>query len=119
MALTEEQRINRETWATALESGEYKQGLGCLRREENGEYLYCCLGVAQEIFEPGSIGFNDLIHKVRGSAAEPTPEVYECLGMKSSEFSFLADANDSLMWDFQRIASVIRDDTELSGLRGK
>lgn len=31
----------KEKWLAALRSGEYKQGTGCLRRENE----YCCLGV--------------------------------------------------------------------------
>lgn len=37
-------------WLDALESGEYKQGEGCLRQEvASGEFEYCCLGVAAEL----------------------------------------------------------------------
>lgn len=34
----------------ALESGEYQQTKGCLRESrDNGEYAYCCLGVATDL----------------------------------------------------------------------
>lgn len=39
-------------WITALRSGEYQQGQGRLCQPnpaEQGEYLYCCLGVLQDI----------------------------------------------------------------------
>lgn len=40
-----------EKWLEALESGEYKQTTGVLRREGDGneEFRYCCLGVACEV----------------------------------------------------------------------
>lgn len=40
-------------WAEALESGKYKQASGFLRRKnhfDGPEFLYCCLGVACEVF---------------------------------------------------------------------
>lgn len=39
----------KDRWCDALESGEYKQGTGALRRR-NGEY--CCLGVLCDITDP-------------------------------------------------------------------
>ncbi len=39
----------QEQWATALESGKYKQGIGRLRTEYN---QHCCLGVAVELVDP-------------------------------------------------------------------
>ena len=43
-------------WIDALESGEYKQGRGALKRRnqhlEDDPIFYCCLGVACEVLEP-------------------------------------------------------------------
>jgi len=38
-----------EEWATALESGKYIQGTGCLRRHEGCSLTHCCLGVLLDI----------------------------------------------------------------------
>ena len=43
----EPNKENIKLWAEALESGEYKQGQGCLKRTlPDGTAEYCCLGVA-------------------------------------------------------------------------
>ena len=42
----EEAKENRKKWIEALRSGEYKQGMGVLREEDN---KFCCLGVACDI----------------------------------------------------------------------
>ncbi len=41
----------KEAWLTALRSGDYKQGYGHLR-QCNGQDVYCCLGVLQDIIQP-------------------------------------------------------------------
>lgn len=38
-----------DIWATALESGDYKQGKGWLKQQQDGSYSYCCLGVLCEL----------------------------------------------------------------------
>lgn len=38
-----------QKWIAALRSGEYKQGAGCLRNQDNE---FCCLGVLAMITEP-------------------------------------------------------------------
>lgn len=42
---------NLQLWVDALESGEYKQGVGALadRFNSSEEWQYCCLGVACEV----------------------------------------------------------------------
>jgi len=39
-------------WVEALRSGEYEQGKGilCMDDEISGDWKYCCLGVACDIF---------------------------------------------------------------------
>ncbi len=41
--------VVKTLWVHALRSGEYKQGIGALRRVRSGESLYCCLGVLCEV----------------------------------------------------------------------
>lgn len=43
----------KEKWIKALRSGEYKQGVGSLRRIVEGEHRYCCLGVLCELCPEG------------------------------------------------------------------
>lgn len=40
-----------EIWIDALRSGKYKQGHGMLRTETSEGVEFCCLGVAQELFD--------------------------------------------------------------------
>lgn len=39
----------KKLWVEALRSDEYKQGTRALSRLEEGNYIYCCLGVLCEI----------------------------------------------------------------------
>ena len=42
----------KKAWVKALRSGEYKQGDGALRKEEDGQERFCCLGVLCDLVEP-------------------------------------------------------------------
>lgn len=42
---------HKSAWLEALRSGKYKQGYGHLR-QSNGEDVFCCLGVLQEVIQP-------------------------------------------------------------------
>lgn len=39
----------RDKWVAALRSGEYEQGKDGLLAKEFGRYVYCCLGVLQDV----------------------------------------------------------------------
>jgi len=41
----------KEEWIKALESGEYKQGTGCLRRTVLEDDKFCCLGVLCDLYQ--------------------------------------------------------------------
>lgn len=41
--------VIKEKWLTALRSGDYTQGKGCLKQGSCGTLAYCCLGVLAEI----------------------------------------------------------------------
>jgi hypothetical protein len=72
----------KQKWLNALRSGEYKQGIGALRKateDENGKYddkEYCCLGVLCDILEPKKWKVSDNGYGVKewgnGNEAEPT-----------------------------------------------
>ena len=40
----------KNIWVKALQSGEYKQTVGILCKEVQGERKYCCLGVLTDLF---------------------------------------------------------------------
>ncbi len=42
---------HKSTWLEGLRSGKYKQGQGHLR-QSNGEDVFCCLGVLQDVIQP-------------------------------------------------------------------
>lgn len=40
---------DKKVWTSALRSGEFKQGDGCLIENDYGQTKHCCLGVAAEV----------------------------------------------------------------------
>ena len=52
MKTTEQQQENVKRWVTALRSGSYVQGRGCLRSADDE---FCCLGVANDLFGEWSV----------------------------------------------------------------
>jgi len=105
-------------WASALESGRYKQTVGLLKRDEKdleagrGDYPvgYCCLGVLQEIagcrIKRGHGALSKACMKitwVRESAAKCTP----ALRASGNHYHYLDSANDGGV-NFKTIAKYIR-----------
>lgn len=113
-------------WVRALRSGEYKQGQGFLRQTlNNGELLYCCLGVLCELysreygnyhFEPPKVpGSGDLFMGVNNVLPEPIrkwAKLPSPLGLPmythapNGVLKFLTNINDE-QFDFQTIADWI------------
>lgn len=62
-------------WVEALHSGKYEQGSGKLIKIQGDSYLYCCLGVACEIYER----HNEQLEKGVASPSDTQPEhiIYE------------------------------------------
>lgn len=119
MATQEEFQERRERWAQALESGEYAQVGGALRKPDG----FCCLGVACDLYskeasEPwsqGSLGYEFLGHT--GGLPEP---VRVWLGLNSDTGAWdrrgawsksLAGKNDAGA-TFSDIAAIIREAPE-------
>ncbi len=111
-------RANREKWVEALRSGEYEQGLGRLRPDTD---VFCCLGVACEVFikenPDGPIRAFGLRYVSRGGMSYDLtlpPDVQKWLGLRSSvgEFnggeglSSLSELNDEGV-GFDKIANII------------
>jgi len=120
----------QEKWLLALESGDYRQGQGYLRTKDDE---YCCLGVACEVvgldWEPSQ---NGEVLVTDGVAALAPKSVVNDLGLRDNYGGFykplclqsdgelgrdvselsvrsLVDLNDDLGWDFETIATWIRE----------
>lgn len=110
-----------ETWASALESDEYKQGKGALC--ENGQF--CCLGVLCDLAVKADIGITvkdgGFIHAISydGKLGYLPPSVMAWAGMRTDHGAFkdwetngsLANFNDAGM-TFSEIAGKIREGWE-------
>ena len=107
-------KLNKELmtrWIEALESGDYLQGHNQLMdRDAEGQYVYCCLGVLQQI-EP----------KIKGAVADDEivtfldqDSVLEVMGC-DIEQTTLAELNDGLPTagvpgqSFKQIAQHLRE----------
>jgi hypothetical protein len=100
-------------WATALESGEYKQTMGQLRK--NG--AFCCLGVLCNLHaqEHPEMAVTQKKAKEYFGESELPPELVwnDWADMRSNDpgvsgLGRLAGMNDSGGWNFKAIAKVIR-----------
>jgi hypothetical protein len=104
-------------WSKALESGEYKQGFGQLRRGDK----FCALGVlcnlhAQE--HPEIAAKEKVKSRYMGASAKIPFDVMEWAGMNSSNdsitlYNTIVDMNDTEKMPFGEIAKVIRKNYKL------
>lgn len=114
MTSTNAQRDNLLMWADALESGEYVQGKGALKRSTPDGPVHCCLGVYSEMKEvpneetgfdfygftfPGNNGWNS-------DLPNPMWFLHET-GIPAQDAEALADLNDGGS-TFDEIATLIR-----------
>lgn len=122
-------RENIQKWVDALRSGDYKQGEGALVSGSDSDKHYCCLGVACAIAAnegivsyDGSGGYNRHGEYEDYSDHSDTelPEVVKVwLGVNAvdpliatsgegvEERIHAINANDSLGWSFEQIASAV------------
>jgi hypothetical protein len=125
--------VNKERvrlWVEALESGNYEQTRAVLRATQygpdgmdTGRFAYCCLGVAIEVakangcqvgadpFDYGGV-LNREVSDWYGFFLPDPPVGYEELPNDRLPV-FATRANDSLHWDFAKIAAGIREYYEL------
>lgn len=101
-------REARKLWAEALESGEFKQGQGCLQPADDE---FCCLGVLCVLAERDGV-------RSQWTAVDthPPPAVVAWVGLDDPSGGFaaadcLVDMNDSGA-SFSEIAAVIRAEPE-------
>ena len=108
-------------WVEALESGEFKQGNGFLKRNLDGELLYCCLGVLNELegFPSVCVSNGIFTFSLTNSASLDSTQMdrvmlYSNVGSFTESingYSSLANMNDSGL-SFKEIAKVIRENPE-------
>lgn len=127
----------KAAWVTALRSGEYKQGTGCLNKLIDGEEHYCCLGVLADLaarqgiverFVPDDGFDGDPFRNYDGEAGLPPLAVWSWAAADKISTSFspagprvqidqdgeefwsgLSSLNDTDGWTFDQIADVIEE----------
>ena len=99
----------RDLWVDALNSGEYTQGYGALRKDDN----FCCLGVLSDlavkagvIDEPVLIDSGD--YQYDGQSGFLSPRVAEWAGLNRSPIR-LINMNDGKHNKFKTIAKYIKE----------
>lgn len=117
MKYTEEEVMrHRKIWTDALRSGKYQQGKCYLCKEGK----YCCLGVACEVYIeagnslPKEVREEGIVYYDKLNGSLPW-SVCEWLNMKRQGMYFdntvrsLIHANDTLNFDFNKIADIIEN----------
>lgn len=110
---------NAEKWVEALESGDYKQGMGYLRHDDS----FCCLGVACDLYvqeHPGELevsvydGYVSYYSYGAEVAILPT-QVQDWIGLRNRRGAYggkqLTADNDRRV-AFADIAAAIRSEPE-------
>lgn len=109
--------MNKEAikkWTDALRSGKYKQGIGALKRVEDGEICHCCLGVACEVFKD-ELNLKEIEGDLFSFDGERfgLPRIVSnhlefnyLVGTPNSTFSIVT-LNDSGIFTFEEIADII------------
>ena len=120
---------HQEKWVKALESGDYKQGKGCLAQySKDGKLRFCCLGVACEISKLSKWeSSNELSMTYAGAHGGLPGPVMEWLGIRDETGSLVNDEGEYIHtknadclssmndsgWSFKKIAKFIRWNAEL------
>ena len=124
----------KKQWVEALRSGKYEQGIGVLRRHNDGEDQYCCLGVLCDLYTkafPKAVGrwddvvedgvvpfrFSDTDGMDHWQHEVLTPAVREWAGLETGDpiLTFADDRfcvstlNDDERLDFNSIANLIEE----------
>ncbi len=110
----------KEIWIQALESGEYEQGKGLLREDED---RYCCLGVLCDLYSkihPSTqwqLGDNGTWYFLDEEATLPK-KVMKWAGLESSAGEYDLESSKKHPWltedndngkSFKEIAEIIRE----------
>ncbi len=92
-------------WISALKSGNYKQGTGCLKKTVLGENKYCCLGVLCDLINPEI--WKDTEVNDRFSWNNRTDSIEGNVTLPSYIQSDLISLNDAKGSSFEEIADYI------------
>lgn len=105
-----DKRVKRQ-WLRALRSGDYEQGEGQLVTQEDDDFLFCCLGVLQNLYH---LEKNQTFAPKKWKLLYPDKIVLRWAKLKTgrdadesvSAIELLADMNDS-GYTFKDIADYI------------
>jgi hypothetical protein len=91
----------KKRWVEALRSGWYRQGRGCLRRNNKGADEHCCLGVLCDLVDPTQWSPPDeqgryLYLKGEVEAFLASTLVTEDVGLGLKEMGVLCSMNDGM-----------------------
>lgn len=106
----------KDKWVAALRSGDYKQGIGCLKyKDKEGTLRYCCLGVLAEVAGNKNLG-TTLVSMYGDTVNEGNKKVYSWVNkLIPTEFTYnLISMNDAGA-PFDEIADEIREWSEGGG----
>lgn len=131
----EQQATNRKAWATALRSGEYKQGRKYLHKIVARTHYFCCLGVACDLAIKAGVKMQHddtgiqvyqhdgiQVYQYNGKSGYLPPPVQLWLGLKTTDGSLkkpvpirdgyelagsLVAVNDGSNIPFPEIADII------------
>jgi hypothetical protein len=99
----------KSKWVEALRSGNYEQGRGLLRAEDQ----YCCLGVLCEVAGiECTLSESDGVYAFDGESQLPRDDTYNALGLSSKIGENLAYKNDYGR-SFSEIADYIEQSPEI------
>ena len=101
----------RVRWVRDLVSGNYTQGKGALKMQSGGSTKHCCLGVACEGLDPEYRELN-LTHGT--SIAYIIDKNAKKFGLTKEDQSEASRWNDTLGYDFDRIADMVAFATEFN-----
>lgn len=107
--ISREVKENRERWIKALESGEFRQTKGQLKKRNR----YCCLGVWCEIST-----WEYAIDEAGDYETELNKDGRRALGMSADQMTEAIDLNDDGM-KFKEIAAYFRKTWRMVKINGK
>ena|SRR5688500_9528422 len=109
-----------EAWIKALESGEYKQGKGALANRRDGNFDFCCLGVACMVDGRSAVRINGLAFLPEKLSEKLDIDYRGCfisnVKHRGKIYLNLAQMNDAGV-SFKTIAKVIRDQLKSGNFR--
>lgn len=94
----------KSKWLEALRSGQYRQGRGALRDNQDG---FCCLGVLCDIIDKDQWNKDSDFWLWKTRSGGVPDEVADEIGLPRSVSYRLATHNDQDDWSFEELANLI------------